>query len=402
MILEFTLGNFRSFYARKTLSMVPASTKGNSVNTFKKGSYKCLATAAIYGANSSGKSNLLLGLEIMRYIVLNNIAQNSTRPLKYEPFLFNEKGTLEPTFYEVVFVLGGTTRYRYGFEADRSAVQAEWLFSKTDKSKEKPLFVRIKEGIDVIDDDFREGRGLEEKTRDNTLFLSVADSFNGPVSKEIMKWFSHLQIISGIHTKMHEYTTLEILGNKSLNEALNNFFADLNLGFNNLEMEKTVWKDTNRSFIKRTTFHERYDENGHAIEKVPLDATRNESSGTNKIIDIAGSLFTALQNGGVSVIDELDAKLHPLLTKRIVELFHSREINPSGAQLIFATHDTNLLSYCSLRKDQIYFVEKDHNGSSDLYSLLEFGGEEKINEQHYLEGRYGAIPFFGDFKKLLS
>lgn len=131
----------------------------------------------------------------------------------------------------------------------------------------------------------------------------------------------------------------------------------------------------------------------------------DKNSGTNKIIDLSGPVFDTLKDGGVLVIDELDAKLHPLLTLSIVRLFQSQDINKNGAQLIFATHDTNILSICNLRRDQIYFIEKNKIGSSDLYSLVEYNKDGKVRkdrsfEKDYINGRYGAIPYFGDFNKL--
>ncbi len=145
------------------------------------------------------------------------------------------------------------------------------------------------------------------------------------------------------------------------------------------------------------------------LEKTVFDLDVQESSGTNKIFDLLGPFFDTLVNGKVLVVDELDAKLHPLLTKALVGLFNSEENNPRNAQLIFATHDTNLLTYANFRRDQIYFTEKDKEGASALYSLIEYkeeGGatvrKDRSFEKDYIQGRYGAIPYLGDFSKLFS
>jgi AAA15 family ATPase/GTPase len=155
------------------------------------------------------------------------------------------------------------------------------------------------------------------------------------------------------------------------------------------------------------TLHPVSDDQGKQVSTIEFDVRLQESAGTNKVIDLSGPIFDTLLNGGVLVADELDAKLHPLLTLSIIRLFQNPELNQKGGQLIFATHDTNILSICNLRRDQIYFVEKNSSGASDLYSLVEYNKEGKVRkdrsfEKDYISGRYGAIPYVGDFDKLLK
>jgi len=422
MLFNFTIGNFRSFSERKTLSMEPASISDHRQNLIKKAQYSFLSSAVIYGANASGKSNLLRGVNTMKRIVVENFDKRSVSEIPYDPFLLNTRVSKEPTFYEVVFWVENI-KYRYGFEADRTSIHSEWLFATEKKKLEKPLFLRVPEGIEVMGN-FPEGKDLEEKTRDNALFLTVVDQFNGHTASIIMKWFRKFNIISGLSHDNYRGITFAMLDKPELNELLTNFFIDIDLGFDKIKLERKEFNPNElptdvpedilkqlisdlegKKLVNLRTVHKVFDDNQNFIKEIEFDARRQESAGTNKIIDLSGPIFDTLKDGGVLVIDELDAKLHPLLTLSVVRLFQSQEINKNGAQLIFATHDTNILSICNLRRDQIYFVEKNRTGSSDLYSLVEYNKDGKVRkdrsfEKDYINGRYGAIPYFGNFDKL--
>ncbi len=423
MLFNFTIGNFRSFADRKTLSMEPASISDFSHNVLKKSQYKFLSSAVVYGANSSGKSNLLRGMGVMRRIVVESFDKRSVSEIPYDPFLLNTDNPNEPTFYEVIFFTENV-KYRYGFEADKNTIKSEWLFETKSKT-EKPLFLRVPEGIEVMPR-FIEGKDLEEKTRDNALFLNVVDQFNGKIASTIMKWFKNFNIISGLTHDNYRTVTFSMLDSPKLNDILTDYFSQIDLGFDKIKIEKKEFNPEElpadlpeemfkqlitdlegKTIINLRTVHKVFDKNQVYVKEVEFDTRRQESSGTNKIIDLSGPIFDTLNDGGILVIDELDAKLHPLLTLSIVRLFQNQDINKEGAQLIFATHDTNILSICNLRRDQIYFVEKDKFGASELYSLVEYNKEGKIRkdrsfEKDYINGRYGAIPYFGNFNTLLE
>lgn len=423
MLFSFTIGNYRSFLERKTLDMEPASISEFRQNIIKRAQYSFLSTAVIYGANASGKSNLLRGINTMKRIVVENFDKNSVSEIPYDPYLLNTKSANEPTFYEVIF-WAGNTKYRYGFEANRTSILSEWLFVFKKKT-EKPLFLRVPEGIEVMRS-FPEGKDLEEKTRDNALFLSVVDQFNGHTASTIMKWFRNFNIISGLSHDNYRAVTFAMLDKPELNAILTNYFSEIGLGFDSIKLER---KDFNpnelpadlpeellkqlvtdlegKELVNLRTVHKVFDEEHNFVKEVEFDVRRQESAGTNKIIDLSGPVFDTLKDGGVLIVDELDAKLHSLLTLSIIKLFQNQEINKAGAQLIFATHDTNILSICELRRDQIYFVEKDRFGASDLYSLVEYNKDGKVRkdrsfEKDYINGRYGAIPYFGSSDKLLE
>lgn len=426
MIIEFTVGNFLSFRNNKTLSLESTNITEYKESTFKVGKFNLLKSVVLYGANSSGKSNFIKAISTMKRIVMTSVEKTSASKFGIVPFLLNTSTENKPTFFELVFLID-ETRYRYGFEIDNSSIHGEWLF-KLEGDNEIPLFIREKNGIGVTDD-FKEGHGLESKTRENALFLSVVDQFNGENAGKIISWFNGLGTISGLSHDNYTRVTFSLLDKKKSKERLLDFFKDLDLGFEQLKFRKEKFQESflpndlpvellddiindlqGKTIARINTVHNKYDENGKKVGFMDFDLREQESSGTNKVFDISGPIFDTLIGGGVLVIDELDAKLHPLMTAAITNLFNSPEYNTNNAQLIFATHDTNLLSYGRFRRDQIYFLEKDKFEASDLYSLIEYkeeGSSKKIRkdrsfEKDYINGRYGAIPFIGNFEELLN
>lgn len=430
MLIEFTVGNFMSFRECKTLSLEATGITEHKHSTFKHGSFKLLKSAVLYGANSSGKSNFIKAMSIMRKIVMTSAEKSSASGFDIVPFLLNTSTENAPSFFEVVFLIDHT-RYRYGFEINNEAVIGEWLFILKQKGDEFPLFIRENGGIGLAKS-FHEGENLEPKTRENALFLSVVDQFNGEISGKIIKWFNNLVTISGLSHEKYRGVTFSLLDNeksKEVKERLLGFLKELDLGFEQIkfikeefqkdflpndmppELLEDIIADLKGKIIARiNTTHKKFDEHGNQVGFEDFDLREQESSGTNKVFDISGLVFGTLLDGGILVIDELDAKLHPLLTAALTNLFNSSEFNVKNAQLVFATHDTNLLSYGRFRRDQIYFLEKDKCAASDIYSLIEYkeeGSDKKIRkdrsfEKDYIKGRYGAIPFIGNFEQLLT
>ncbi|MGB3182906.1 MAG: ATP-binding protein [Cyclobacteriaceae bacterium] len=426
MIIEFTVGNFLSFKENKTLSLEATNITEHSDRAFNASEYKLLKSAVVYGANSSGKSNLIKAMAVMKQLVMTSVEKSSASKLDVTPFLLNTQTETKPTFFEVVFLID-ETRFRYGFEIDSKSVKGEWLFELKDE-EEIPLFIREEDGIG-LGDSYEEGAGLESKTRENALFLSVIDQFNGEIAGNIIKWFNDWRTISGVSHDNYRGVTFSLLDEKNSKERLLNFYKELDLGFDQVRFRKEPFEESllptdlpaeiledlikdlqGKSVARINTVHKKYNESGEQVGFEDFDLREQESSGTNKVIDMSGPIFHTLLSGGILVIDELDAKLHPLMTVAITNLFNSTEYNQHNAQLIFATHDTNLLSYGGFRRDQIYFVEKDNYGASDLYSLIEYkeeGSNAKVRkdrsfEKDYINGRYGAIPFIGNFNELLG
>lgn len=425
MLLEFSVGNYLSFKTNTTLSLFATAIKEHAdANIFSAERYDLLKGAVIYGANASGKSNFIKAMSTMRRLILQSFEQSSADELDITPFLLSTKTEKAPSSFETVFLIDNI-RYRYGFEVDDRIVHAEWLF-EVQRQAEKPLFIREQDGIEVMPKTFPEGKDLEQRTRDNALFLTVVDQFNGKTSKKIMKWFNNFITISGLRHEGYKDVTFSMLENKQMQSTLLDFYKKLDLGFDEITISKKPFdpkelpRDMPEGLLKHLvtdlegafkidikTIHKKYDTNNKVIGNIEFDMRSQESSGTNKLFNISGPVFDVLNNGGALIVDELDASLHPLLTLAITKLFNSKEFNSNNAQLIFATHDTNLLYYGNYRRDQIYFVEKNKYGASEMYSLVEYKEEGKTIrkdrsfEKDYIEGRYGAIPFIGNLSNVI-
>lgn len=337
----------------------------------------------------------------MKDMVLSSVKLNDHDPLLYDPFLLAEESGNQPTHFEIVYLDAYQTRVRYGFDYTMHQINREWLFISKKNKKEEPYFVRDEEGIGVDENLFAEGTGLEERTNDNRLFVSLVAQLGGVISKSVLDYFkSAYNVISGLNNQGYEgLTERQFLNEEKESADALQFFKDLQLGFADIE---TVERDAEKGkkAIDIFTMHNIYDVDGKVVGKQRFRFNYCESQGTQKIFELAGPLFEALRHGRLLVMDELDAKMHPLISRHIIRLFSNEKTNPYHAQLLFTTHDTNLLSSHLLRRDQIWFTEKDKTESTDLYSLMHIvlpdgtkpRGDGNL-ERNYIKGRYGAIPY---------
>ena len=397
MLVNFTFKNFRSFRDEMTLSMEAASIQELSEAVVKSCDEELLPVAVMYGANSSGKSNVLKALKAMRDVLLNSVKLNPKDKLDAEPFCLDLTSAEQPTSFEIQFTLYGS-KFRYGFDYTANEILAEWLYEKRVGEREFELFLRSGNEFKISKTRFAEGIGKQDATPSNRVFVSLVAQLNGKLSQSILDWFSSIEYISGMDGKEYAGKTLEMLFlNQQGATEIKQLFTETNLGFNELDIELD---DSVAMKMKAESVHNLYDADGTMVGVRTFSTDKMESEGTKKMIEIAGPLVDAILSGKILVVDELDAKLHPFLTRKIIGLFMDREINRNGAQLIFATHDTNLLNLQYLRRDQIWFTEKDKTDSTELYSLVEFrddAGNKVRNdrniEKDYINGRYGAIPF---------
>lgn len=421
MLVNFTFQNFRSFRDEKTLRMEAGSIKELNASVIQKDSYRLLPAAVLYGANSSGKSNVLMALMTMRGVLLGSVRLNPKDELNFQPFKLDLVSADNPTSFEIQF-LQDEVKYRYGFEYDKTHISKEWLYEKPIGQREFNLFLRVEDEFEVSKNRFPEGLGKESATPSNRLFVSLVAQLNGSKSMRILDWFNNCNYLSGLKSQEYEGFTLKMFSNhlEGCKEALD-FFHHTQLGFKDLLVTEKLLADDvfadkihlpdtlrlklmeelkDKKIMEAKTTHYIYNEVGEVSGLETFDKDDMESEGTKKVIEMSGPIFDTLKSGKLLVIDELDAKLHPLLTRSILQLFMDPEINTHGAQLIFATHDTNLLSLTYLRRDQIWFTEKDQTESSDLYSLVEFKDvngtkirNDRSVQKDYINGRYGAIPF---------
>ena len=432
MLLEFSVENFLSFKHLNTLSMIAAKSFKEHLDTHTiqlDKNVKLLKSAVLYGNNASGKSNFLEAMSFMRATVINSfrdaLIENSDKKFPLEKFVLSTKTEQESSFFEISFIQNGI-KYRYGFEIDYNQVVAEWLYHTT--SKEVYLFKRDYQKIEVNKTAFKEGLGKEENAKENVLFLTLIAQLNGKVSNEIVNWFKNFNHINGIHDRGHKrYTIDKLKSDKTFfNWALHfiKYLEITNLSttvedVNEVSLETLREKEKDEEIInlltsiqkiqakqpKRDqliTYHRKYDENNLFIDSVPFNFDNQESEGTKKLLYLLGPWYATLKNGKILVIDELDSRLHSNLTLKLVDFFH--KFNKNNAQLIFAVHDISILNRDTFRRDQIWFVEKNQFGSSELFSLADFKTEKvrkkSAFDKNYIEGRYGAVPYFEIDEKL--
>lgn len=420
MLLQFTVDNFRSIKDSLTLSMV--SGIKNETNRLEIRNYALLPCAVIYGANASGKSNILKALEYMKSLVLNRhkIFQ-STDKLPHEPFRLSMETESASSTFEVVFFHNGV-KYRYGFEADSTNVYSEWLFGD-EKGKEAKLFFRDSENPDLYTtpyanpEKFKEGKGL--KVLPNSLFIWKCDQEGGAISNQILTWFKNVNLLYGINFSQYLSYTLQQMEKESYRSEIVKLVSVADLGIKDImvdeieipstDIEKSEFPKevvdkilTNKASMMKISIHavhNKYNDNGDLIGTANFEMSDDESVGTKKFFYLSAPFIDTLKNGKVLLVDELDASLHPMLTMVLVSLFNDKRINKNNAQLIFATHDTNLLNQKLFHKSQIWFTEKDKFGATHLTSLTEFKNVRPSAdiEKQYIQGKFGAIPYLGTF-----
>jgi len=423
MILQFKVNNFRSIKDTAILNMRTDKNK-RTPNSFAVDGQHLLKSCVIYGPNASGKSNVLKAMAFMRELVLNTSkVTQSTDALPHAPFRLNTCTENASSHFEIIF-LHNNLKYRYGFEMDSAVVYAEWLFVTGDTGRESRLFERdIDDKVPYINlQKFKEGRHV--KVSDNQLLLWRCDQQGGEISHSILDWFQHFNFIDGLENKNYFNFALRQMQNNMIKPELLDLLHKADLGIDELTIEEQelsleqldrvaiplaikerLLQEQEQGQLKSIEVkarHKKFDIDNNHIGIETFQFEQDESQGTQKFFTLSAPILDTLKHGKVLLIDELDSSLHPKLTEAFIRLFHNPEINRHNAQLIFTTHDTNLLSIPKLfDRDQIWFTEKDRYGSTELYSLLEFrknskGKDVRVTdnlEKHYLQGLFGATPY---------
>lgn len=415
MLIKFTIENFLSIKNPLEIDFTATAIKEHEDdNLMHFNNAKFLKCAAIYGANSSGKSNILKALIFVKKFILNSSKDQSGDIIDVEPFRLNTRTENKPSKFEIQFLLNGV-KYRYGFAVDHFHIHSEWLYY-TRINKEYNYFNRIHQVI-TVSEKFDEGKGIEDKTRANALFLSVVSQFNGKISMSIIKWFSDVKYFLDTNKHFHQNYSKKLFEKPEYKNIIKNYLHRADLGFSDIESQKIGLPDLHnitpeiRELILNDfknesslmTAHPKFDENGRPAANVFFNLQQNESLGTQKYFEMSGLIIEALIHGRALIIDEFDARLHPLLCTSIIKLFNSKINNARNAQLIFVSHNTNFLSKSIFRRDQILLAKKDQYGSTSLTSLA----QEKVRvdeayEKNYLQGGYEGIPIINENFNLLG
>lgn len=429
MLIEFSVTNFRSIRTQQKLSMVASPDVAHLQRNVSPGQTKelrLLRSAVIYGANAVGKSNVLRAVETFRQMVQNSATGfQEGQAIPVTPFLFAQASCAEPSEFEIIFTTDEGVRYHYGWAASSGRVFKEWLVAyphgRAQRWFEREYDAESKTQRWWFGPNFSAERAerkvWQEFTRDNALFLSTAIQLNNVQLRPIFNWITQKLIVLVPGVDMNPFLSLNLLRDAGEHEQIMRFMRAADIGIDRLELLEEDHPSPPagklppgavrvhlelglplgslpqaQKHLRILAWHKRVD----SSEEVALDIG-DESDGTQKLFEFSGGWLRALEWGATLLVDELDRSLHPHMTRFLVGLFHSRK-NEKNAQLVFTTHDTTLLDTELLRRDQIWFVEKDKQGSSSLYSLLEYSPrKDEALERGYLKGRYGAIPFIGSY-----
>jgi len=414
MIAEFTVENFRSFKEKCTFSLI--STKDNDLsetNTFEiNKNLRFLKSAVIYGANASGKSNFFNALVFfLRFSVFSGPKKQAEDPIDTEPFALSMQTESAPSSFEIIFIIkedGKETRYRYGFSVNKEYVETEYLFAVYNV-REVSLFTRNLQDI-IYTPYFKEGARSKDSVRNNCSFLSVCAQNNGEITSQIIKYFRNMCVLFGTHNwpiflnkKKYKYEYKEKILDflKYADIQITNYKTENVPAFGDIE-------DSELAAFYRNKYPNAQEEIilfGHTVYDNEKPVGKKyfeedmESAGTLKLFSYSDAILDALEKGTPLFIDEFDTMLHPLIIEGIVKLFNSSITNPKNAQLIISCHAVNIMTNKLLRRDQIWFCEKDQYGATDLYSLVEY--KEPVRKdasynKNYMHGKYGAIPYIDE------
>ena len=443
MLLRFGVENHGSILSYQELQLTASSLKDNenclveigANATDDRRSLKVLPVAGIYGANAAGKSTLLRAIEFF----VNGIARSHSRiagrkGTPYYPYQLDTESKSKPSRYDADIVLDNH-RYHYGYVLDGNFILQEWLYSfdlTASRQVRSVLFsretspsgeVEIAPGKSLKG----ENKQISKLVRPNSLFLSVAAQNSHPQLSPIFDYFE--KVVQRLDAGMSEWALAEQLtgyfsANPQRMEAAIEFLKAADIGITGMDFAKVPMDDTEKGLVKdvermvREHAKRAKPLEGEIVEDVdfqlPVDkplvkimhkgqggsaysiSLKWESTGTQALLQLLGPVLVKLNEGGMVIIDELNTALHPLVSRELIKLFQSPTTNPGHAQLIFTTHDTNLLTGSLLRRDQVWFTEKDSCGSTHVYSLSDIKVRSTDNvERGYLMGRFGAIPFMG-------
>ena len=422
MLIEFSVTNYRSYLPSQVLTLTAnTATELQEKNTFASpvsNLPRLLRSAVVYGPNAAGKSNLIQAIAFMKRFILSSAKESQEgEKIDTKPFLFNRQGTRNSSEFEILFIQDDI-RYQYGFAVNSKRVTGEWLFAypegRAQKWFERNYDPETQKDIWYFGPKFTGRRKVwQEATRSNALFLSTAIQLNNKQLKPIFNWFDHkLHVIGQGENVLPTFSASECEEEEKKVKILK-FLNAADLSITDIFLEKKEFsrKDLPAEMPESLKMEIGKEFDGKELislffmhpssdtdEEVALEF-EEESAGTRKLFALAGPLLDVLNNGFVFFVDELDTNLHPHLIRFLLNLFHNPETNRKNGQLIFTTHDTTVLDQTLMRRDQVWFVEKNAENATRLYPLSDYKPRKgEAMQKGYLYGRYGALPFPGELR----
>lgn len=429
MLIQFRVGNYRSIREPQSLSLVASAdqllSEANLIGQ-PQDKLRLVRQSVIYGPNAAGKSTVLMAMEALRSLVFLSANLQEGQQLPWiVPFRLDAESEQEPTVFEIIFVVEDV-RYEYTISATSSRVTHErfvaWPQGRAQRWFERTFDSEIGKDVWWFGPHFRGGHNqritYQAHTRSNALFLSAAVQLNNEQLRPAFRWLTQqfIVVVPG-KVNFNPTLTIDLLKSSEGNNRLIEFLRSADIGIDRLNLEESdsLFPQQSGPQMKApflpifsppasaqaggqiqikwgrvVTWHK-----GSDGKEISFDLGE-ESEGTRKLFELAGGWIKALDIGATLCIDEIELSLHPYITRLLVSLFRA-DSNKRNAQLIFTTHDTNLLDTDLLRRDQIWFVEKNKHSATELYSLLEYSPRKNESlERGYLLGRYGAIPFLSE------
>lgn len=412
MLVEFRTENFRSIRDEESICLIANSSKELSENTIETSVSaipRLLKSSVIYGANAAGKSNFLMGLQRMKNIVLMSSQLAPEQTFNFTPFLLDDKAPLNPMFFEVTVLLSGI-RYQYGFAINEERVLEEYLYVY--KTSQRQKWFEREWDDERGEEKYYFGPGFtgqkskwKELTKKNTLFITVAATYNSSDLSLLFQWFSNLIIVNE-NERLNAQFSVKSLEDETTKRTVEKFLRNVDISIKEIRIEEREVQSTEftldrvkmeKSEVVHKNSKQKYLKFVHSSPNGEhIFDLQDESAGTKSLLFTLCPIIDVLRRGGVFVVDELDSSMHPLLVQSLIMLFHSK-VNQKGAQLIFSAHDTILLDSGLFRRDQVWLMDKDSSQSSHLIPMTDFKPRKKeVFGKGYLGGKYGGIALIGD------
>ena len=403
MLIQFNFKNFKSFREETSLDMTAATLlKEHPYNLITERDESFLKVAVVYGSNGSGKSSIVQAFEFMRKWVITSFKnEGEKKGIPIKRFAFDNTSKSKVAEFEVFFK-HKSNEYQYGFSLDNKKIHEEWLYKRDFRGKNKYISLFERSGDKIECNSILKGADvLSELVEESTLFLSLMASAKINYAKDVFNWFTRTEVIDFgnivLELIMNQVLPIDIEDKEYL-EGLRDFLKAIDINIDGIRVEKKKSFDDEYEY---RIYSKHLSKDGKTTYEIPF---KEESSGTQKMFALYNYIISAMNSGNTIIIDELDAKLHPLLLRYIINMFHNEDINKKGAQLVYTTHDNYTLSREIFRRDQVWFVEKNEDAVSELYSLAELrlDDDKKVRNdatynKQYLLGRYGAIPIMKSF-----